>query len=391
MTMKRWIALASLLLSLLLLGGCATNPVTGERELSLVDRSSEVALGEKEYLPSRQQQGGDYVVDPALTRYVQRVGARLAAVADRDLPYEFVVVNDSTPNAWALPGGKIAVNRGLLTELRNEAELAAVLGHEIVHAAARHGAQSMERSVLLQAALLAAGVAAGASDNDNAALLLGAASVGAGLINQKYSRDAELEADHYGMIYMQRAGYDPQAAVALQQTFVRLAEGRDQNWLTGLFASHPPSQERVEKNRQMARQLGAGKGRIGEAEYRRATARLRRDKPAYAAYDEGRKLLRKSPEKSLRLAQKAIAIEPEEGLFHELLGDALTLLDRPREARRAYDRAVRLNDGFFRPYLKRGALEADLGEREAARRDLQRSQQLLPTRIARQLLDRLNQ
>ena len=85
-------------------------------------------------------QGGAYVVDPELNRYVREVGARLARASDRALPYEFVVLNNSTPNAWALPGGKIAVNRGLLVELDNEAELAAVLGHEIVHAAARHGA-----------------------------------------------------------------------------------------------------------------------------------------------------------------------------------------------------------------------------------------------------------
>ena len=85
---------------------------------------------------------------PELTTYVNEVGQKLAAVADRKLPYEFVVLNNSVPNAWALPGGKIAVNRGLLTELQNEAELAAVLGHEIVHAAARHGAKAQERGTM---------------------------------------------------------------------------------------------------------------------------------------------------------------------------------------------------------------------------------------------------
>ena len=90
---------------------------------------------------------------PELTTYVNEVGQKLAAVADRKLPYEFVVLNNPVPNAWALPGGKIAVNRGLLTELKNESELAAVLGHEIVHAAARHGAKAQERGTLLQAGI----------------------------------------------------------------------------------------------------------------------------------------------------------------------------------------------------------------------------------------------
>ena len=87
------------------------------------------------------------MIDPELTKYVNEVGQRLAAVSDRKLPYEFVVINNSVPNAWALPGGKIAVHRGLLIELNSEAELAAVLGHEIVHAAARHGAKGMERGI----------------------------------------------------------------------------------------------------------------------------------------------------------------------------------------------------------------------------------------------------
>src|SRR4029453_1471540 len=121
------------------LAGCATNPVTGKSELHLVSEAQEIQMGQQQYAPSRQCQGGDYVTDPTVTNYVRQVGNKLAAVADRQLPYEFVVLNNGELNAWALPGGKLAINRGLLLELNNEAELAAVLRHEIVHAAARHG------------------------------------------------------------------------------------------------------------------------------------------------------------------------------------------------------------------------------------------------------------
>lgn len=127
-------------LTFTLMTGCVINPVTGDRELALVSADQEIAIGEQQYAPSQQMQGGEYSIDPELTAYVKGVGDRLAAVSDRQLPYEFVVLNSSVPNAWALPGGKIAVNRGLLTELGSEAELAAVLGHEIVHAAARNAA-----------------------------------------------------------------------------------------------------------------------------------------------------------------------------------------------------------------------------------------------------------
>jgi predicted Zn-dependent protease len=103
-----------------LLPACATNPVTGKSDLMLVGESEELGIGQQQYAPMRQSEGGDYALDPGVTSYVQRVGNRLAAVSDRKLPYEFTVINSSVPNAWALPGGKIAVNRGLLTELKSE-------------------------------------------------------------------------------------------------------------------------------------------------------------------------------------------------------------------------------------------------------------------------------
>ena len=147
------IGLVAVMVAITGISGCATNPVTGKSELSLVSESWELKTGAQQYLPARQGQGGDYVADPEVQAYVQEVGAKLAAVSDRSLPYEFAVINNSTPNAWALPGGKIAINRGLLTALDSEAELAAVLGHEIVHAAAKHSAKSVQRGALLQAAV----------------------------------------------------------------------------------------------------------------------------------------------------------------------------------------------------------------------------------------------
>ena len=93
----------------LLAVGCSVNPVTGKNELSLVSTTQELAIGEKNYLPTQQSQGGQYTVDPSLQTYIAEVGEKLAAVSDAPaLPYEFVVLNSSVPNAWALPGGKIA-------------------------------------------------------------------------------------------------------------------------------------------------------------------------------------------------------------------------------------------------------------------------------------------
>lgn len=367
----------ALLLSLV--SGCVINPVTGDRELALVSADQEIAIGQQQYAPSQQMQGGDYRFDAALTAYVRGVGEKLAAVSDRALPYEFTVLNNSVPNAWALPGGKIAVNRGLLTELQNEAELAAVLGHEIVHAAARHGALAMQRGMLLQGALLATTVAA--QRGEYGGLTVGAASLGAQLIMQRNSRGAELESDLYGMRYMSKAGYDPQAAVTLQETFVRLSEqrGGEGGRLEQLFASHPPSMERVEKNRETAATLPPG-GDLGRERYQAATAMLRERKPAYDAYDAGRQALAEDKAADAeRSAQQAVRLVPGEAQFHALLGDVDLQQRRYDGAVAHYRDAIARNDQFFYYHLQKGTAHRALRQWDQATTELQTSVNLLPT------------
>lgn len=361
---------------------CAVNPVTGKQELSLIPESQEIAIGNEQYLPAQQSQGGLYTVDPDLGFYVSDVGQKLAAVSDRPLPYEFVVLNDSTPNAWALPGGKIAINRGLLTELNNEAELAAVLGHEIVHAAAKHGAQSMQRGLVLQGVVLASAIGAAAADSEYANYVVGGAQLGAQLISQSYGRDAELESDYYGMQYMDRAGYDPRAAVSLQETFVRLSEGRQTGWLDGLFASHPPSDARVQANRETAVALGAG-GELGAERYKRAIARLIEAQPAYDAFDQAEGLLAQGhADDALSFIDRALSIEPDEPRFYGLKGEILLEKNDYEAAASEFDKALARDDGFYEYYLGRGLAYAELNQMDRARNDLERSNQLLPTAVA---------
>jgi len=375
----RWLCCA--LASALVLIACAQNPVTGKNELVLVSESEEIQIGSEGYVPGQQQSGGEYVIDQALTAYVREVGDKLARVSDRpDLPYEFVVLNESVPNAWAMPGGKIAINRGLLVELENEAELAAVLGHEIVHAAARHGAQSIERGYALQAGLLGVGLAV--SDNEYSNMVVGAAALGANLINTKYGRDDESESDFYGMKYMAAVGYDPQAAVTLQEKFVALSGNPESGWVEGLFASHPPSQERVRANQQHLNQFPAG-GFMGREEYQRRIAHLIETGPAYASYVKGREAMDdEQPERALAYARSALEGEPREALFYGLRGDAYLELGADGKALEAYDEAIARNDAYFKFYLHRGIVQRRLGNAGAARRDLERSNDLMPTAAA---------
>lgn len=380
-------------LALLALCACAVNPVTGERHFQVFDSDWEREVGAQMYAPMRQSQGGDFVLDPELTAYVAQVGNRLAARSRRpgELQYEFSIINDSVPNAWALPGGKIAINRGLLTALDSEAELAAVLGHEIVHADASHSARAQSKAMLTQTGAVIAMILGSSFESQSAReVAMMVPALGAQLLTQKYGRDAEREADEYGMLYMSEAGYDPQGAVRLQETFVELSEGRQQDWLSGLFASHPPSAERVANNRAKAAALPPG-GENGEEEFQRRTAYLRRVQPAYEAFDDANKAISKE---QLGLGQErldeAMALEPRESLFHVLQGDIHALSERPEEALASYRTAIDRNPDLFFGHLRSGQVAYRLDRRDQARTSLERSQELLPTAEAHYLLGMLD-
>ena len=364
------------------LTGCVVNPVTGKSQISLMSPEQEIASGAQNYVPAQQSQGGQYVVDPGLTAYVQQVGKKLAAVSDRpNLPYEFVVLNNDVPNAWAMPGGKLAINRGLLVYLEDEAQLAAVMGHEIVHAAARHGAQQQTQNVLMGAGVLLAGIAIAEKKPEYGMLGMGALAVGSQAWQAKYGRDHELESDEVGMKYMAKAGYDAQAAVELQEIFVKLSEGKNAGFIEGLFASHPPSHERVSKNRQHATKYPGGV-RNKEA-FQRAMAQVTKDKKAYANYQKAQKLAgEKKYIDALSYVDQSIAQQPKENLFWEMKGQLLLQQDKTSEAVSALDRAVQANPKYFKPYVFRGIAYNQLGKNDMAEKDLLTSQRYLPTQLA---------
>ncbi|MFK7890738.1 MAG: M48 family metalloprotease [Granulosicoccus sp.] len=366
--------------SVILLVACAKNPVTGKNDFLLVSEDWELQVGAQQYLPLRQQQGGDYVVDPKVEDYVRSVGMKLAAHSDRKLPYEFNVINDSTPNAWALPGGKISINRGLLVELKSEAELAAVLGHEIVHAAAKHGAQGQTRGIGLQLGVMTASVLGGRNGYGQEVQML--STIGAQIINSQYGQGAELESDRYGIEYMAAAGYDPQGAVELQKTFVKLSQGRGENPLSRLFASHPPSAKRVQENMKTAARLKPG-GITGADRYRQSLARLFNTEEAYVAFDKAKAALKQGKaQQASTLVRQALKLEPREAHFHTLAGDISLAQKNLGAAKKSYDSAIRLNDAYYYSYLQRAKINEAQRNTRAAQADYARSLRLLPTSTA---------
>lgn len=362
--------------------GCSVNPVTGEQEISWIDEQWERKIGQQYYGLQQQSGGGRYVIDPDLSLYVKSVGQRIVPHSRRStLPYEFVVLNDSSPNAWALPGGKIAINRGLLLALKNEAELAAVLAHEIVHADARHSAQSQELGSIITLGQVVASKLLSNAGYNNQTVEQGLAY--GGLFSQThYGRSRELEADLYGMQYMSAAGYDPRAAISLQKTFVKLSKDSQTDNFSQLFASHPPSQERVNANQHTSWTLPRN-GERGEDRYQQELLLLRTRQPAYTLCDQAKSAIdEKNYRQAIELTDQAIAIESRESEFYQVKGTAQAKLGHLKAALLSLNKAVALNNHYYLPVLQRGILQLDLEDYNLAEKDLLASVKLAPSQIA---------
>jgi len=261
----RWLRLKALLL-VLLLAGCTTAPETGRQQLLLISPSEEARIGLQAFQQLKQQE--PVVATGKDARIVRDVGQRIAQVAP--LPgaqWEFVLFRDDSPNAFALPGGKVGIYTGILPITKNEAGLATVMGHEVAHAVARHSAERMSQSLLTQIGGTALAAAIGSDAGVTRDLVLQAYGLGTQVgVMLPYSRTHELEADRIGLLYMARAGYDPREAIEFWKRFSAYNErggGKPPEFLS----THPVDARRIA-------QLEAMLPRA-MAEYERARARGR--------------------------------------------------------------------------------------------------------------------
>ena len=224
----------------MLLSACATNPATGQREFSLMSEAQEIQLG-REMDPQVKQEMGVYN-DAELQRYVSDVGMRLARASERpNLPWSFTVVDEPAVNAFALPGGKIYVTRGILAFLRDETQLAGVLGHEIGHVTARHSAQQYTKATSAGIGLTLLSIFV-----PEAQSFQGLAETALSVMFLKHGRDDELQADRLGVQYTGRTGWDPAGVAGMLRTLARLDEASGSrrgvpNWLS----THPAPADRV--------------------------------------------------------------------------------------------------------------------------------------------------
>jgi predicted Zn-dependent protease len=232
----------SITLCLALAGmACATNPVTGGKEFTLMSEAQEIQLGQQSDPEVRAGMG--VYPDQALQEYVTDVGMRLARASQRpELPWHFAVVDVPAVNAFALPGGYIYITRGLLAHLDTEAEMAGVLGHEIGHVTARHAARAYTRS-----ASVGIGAAITSILVPSAEPIAAAAQTGLGVLFLKYDRGQEVQSDRLGAEYVAKVGWAPSGMSGVLETLGRISAATDRRGVPNWLATHPQPEDRVAK------------------------------------------------------------------------------------------------------------------------------------------------
>ena len=226
------------------IAACVKTPVTGRRAFILLSEEEEVKLGADAYKEALAKE--KLCGDNATVAVVKSIGRQIEAVTGKEKwDWEYRVVDDiKTMNAFALPGGKVAVYTGIFKPAQNEAGLAAIMGHEAAHAVARHGGQRVSQSLLIQAGLSAASLSVGDPKQRDA--IVGGLGAGAALgVLLPFSREHESEADAIGLIYMAKAGYDPRQAIAFWERFKK-ATGNG-GGTPEFLSTHPAPSSRIRK------------------------------------------------------------------------------------------------------------------------------------------------
>ncbi len=253
---SRWVFVMVMSVALASLVGCETNPYTGRSQLLMTSVSQEMQMGAQAYDQVKSDPKMRPSQDPREVEPVKRVAARIVEAAKRskyaEMANQFqwevtVIKDDKTPNAFALPGGKMAVYTGILPMAKTEAGLAAVMGHEVVHALARHGAERMSQGQLTNAGLQVVGAAAGAAGGGGVLGQAAMAALGVGAtvgVLLPFSRKHESEADYIGILLAADAGYDPREAVALWERMGQMSGGGAPS---EFMSTHPSHETRIDQ------------------------------------------------------------------------------------------------------------------------------------------------
>ncbi|SEH06932.1 M48 family metalloprotease [Candidatus Venteria ishoeyi] len=361
--------------------GCAKNPVTGDSQLMLMSEAEEIQVDQEQ---APHQFSADYgaVQDNALNTYITTVGNSMTQSSHRPhMPYSFRAVNATYVNAYTFPAGSIATTRGILLEMDNEAELAALLGHEIGHVNARHAAERQTKGLLASAVVAGASLATQYSKyNEYAALVQGIGGFASGALLAKYSRDNERQADSLGMEYMSRAKQNPNGMTGLMEVLVNKSQAKP-NALEAMFSSHPMSQDRYDTAKQRAAsQYGSLLVLPDNRErYMDNIAKLRAMKPVVDKLQDGEAQLKQEKFHDAKNSfARALRKAPRDYAALVLMSKCQLALDKPKTARHYAQKAQHIYPTEAQGHHLNGISQLAMGKSADAYQAFKRYEQLLP-------------
>ena len=360
--------------------GCAVDPVTGKKQFMLVSEDQEIQL-DQQYSPL--QFSADYgpVQDRKLNSYIDGVGQKMAKTTHRPhMPYSFRVVNATYINAYAFPGGSIAVTRGILLKLDDEAELASLLGHELGHVNARHSAEQMSKGQLSQAVVGGISVLAGTQGAGYGELASQLGSISAGALLASYSRDNEREADALGMAYMVDNGYGAKGFVGLMDMLNSLSKHKASS-AELLFATHPMSDERYQTAVKAAQTTykSAQKKPLYRERYMDNIAKLRAQRGAIEAMQKGQEsLMKKKYDQADQYFRKALKKAPNDYTALALMATSQMIQKKWAVGRQYAGMAQKAYPQEAQAYHLSGFAKIQLKKYQSAYNDFVKYDQLLP-------------
>lgn len=360
------------------LSGCATSPVTGETILVGMSEAQEKQT-DAQVAPRQFSQDLGAIQDEAVNRYVAGIGQRMGALTHRpQMPYSYRVLNANYVNAYTFPGGAMGVTRGILADLDDEAQLAALLGHELGHVNARHAAQRQGQNLVAQAAL--AGLNVAAQSSDWGGLMSMGGQIGASALLAGYSREHEREADALGQEYLVKAGYPATGMVRLHQLLVA-EEKTAPSLLQTMFSTHPMSSERM----QAAQAAADARYRISNSldarreRFMDSTASLRRIRPTIDACKDGETAMaaRQYPKAQAEF-QTALARTPRDYASNLRMAQCLQAQGQTAKAVDYADNAREIYPQEAQAYKLAGVLALQQRDAGRAYQNLDRFDRLLP-------------
>lgn len=345
---------SAIIFLLILICGCAVNPVTGKREVMIFSESQEINFGKNADPDIRWQFGGVYK-DDQLVSYVNSIGQRVASASDRPrLPYYFTIVDSSVVNAFALPGGYVYITRGLLVRIDNEAQLASVLGHEIGHITARHSMKRLQNVLGFNLGMLFLDQVAGGSENYQKwrGMLKTGSQVAFATVSLGYGRKDEHQADELGTKYASKAGFDPNGMIQLLELLKSLSD-REPTSVEEFFMSHPRTSERIKSVNEVIAKLPPeqSKGSQNQSEYKSKINDLAEVQKAYDHYDKGEIFRQKgNHNEALYEYNKAIELRKNIAKPYHGIGKVYHAQGKYNQAIEEYKKAISIDPEYVFAY-----------------------------------------